>query len=300
MRRILLLSVLLAVMLTAQAQLIMKTEYMGTSAYRNNETDQKVGNYKGSSVVHQAHLNVPVSTRANERGQPIMWSVGVGAAYASLTNKNFKENLVDDEILDLYLAVTHIRPIHPKWLIMASVGVGAYSPTKDLSDLTGKQILGNAALLFVYSVKPNLQLGAGGAFNNTFGFPMAFPALYLNWATDGRWNSKINMTNGLEASVGYGMTDFFSLHLIGEITGQVSFLKKDGKDVMFSHQYIVTGLRPEFKLGRKVSVPITVGINAARMAQYDKRTLKAMFAENKEGGYFQVSPYLSAALSISF
>lgn len=291
-------SVLLS--LAAQAQLTVKAEYIGLSPYRDDDTDEKISNYKGSSVIYQADLNIPLFLKMNPDGLPRLWAINSGAAYARLDNRNFRENLVTDEIFVLYLGILNITPFSKKWVIATSVGIGIYSPTTRLSRITSKQVLANAAVLFICHVRPHLQLGAGLAINNTFGYPMVFPALYLKWSTEGRWAVDINMISGFSASGGYRFTDYFSLSLVLDMSGQVAFLQKDGKDMMFSHQYMTGGFRPQIRLGKHVSLPLTVGVNAMRMAAYNKRTLKAMFVSSEPSGYFSVSPYFSAGLSIGF
>ena len=100
-------------------------------------------------------------------------------------------------------------------------------------------------------------------------------------------------------SAGLDVAKWFRLSLIGEMNGQSALMEKEGKDVIFSHQYIVAGLRPEIKLGKNVSIPLTAGVNAVRPAYFSDRTLKGMFAEGQDY-YFQVSLYLSAGLTINF
>ena len=51
---------------------------------------------------------------------------------------------------------------------------------------------------------------------------------------------------------------------------------------------------------KHVSIPLTAGVNAMRIAAYNKRTLKAMFVSTEPGGYFSVAPYFSAGLSVGF
>lgn len=300
MKPLILLGLFMMIASGANAQFSLKTEYIGMSAYRDDDTEEKVGNYKGAAITYQANLNIPLSAKINENGLPSTWGINMGAVYADLNNKNFKENLVSDEIFDVYLGVSNTIPISKKWFMANSIGVGIYSPTKKLSHITKKHILGNVSSVFVCNVRPNLQLGAGLAFNNTFGYPMAFPALYLNWNTDGALSININMTDGFISSCEYDFSEKFSLSAIWEVTGQMSFEEKDGKDMMFSHQYMVAGIRPEFKLGKNISIPLTFGVNTMRMVGYDKRTLKAMFVSTGSSGYFGVSPYMAAELSIKF
>ncbi len=286
----------------SQAQVSFRYEYVGSSSYwldRGEASRERIGNAEGSARVYQGSINIPVSMKVNSNNQPIVWGVGLSGSYASLNNKNFTDDLVIPEMLNIDLGIYHVRPLGEKWSLMASLGVGAYTPFTDLSKLTSKHILGSGSVIFIRRFNENFELGGGVAVNSTFGYPMIFPALYLNWNMQGRIDFMLSMANGLEVSAGLDAGKLFRISLVGEMNGQSALLEKDGKDVMFSHQYIVAGLRPEIKLGEKVSVPVTAGVNIVRPAYFSDRTLKGMFATNQDY-YFQISPYLSAGLTISF
>ena len=87
------------------------------------------------------------------------------------------------------------------------------------------------------------------------------------------------MLEGLEVSAGYKVNKSLSLNIVAEMNGQMAILERDEKDKMFSHQYIVTGFRPEIKIGKYVSIPITAGISAMRTAEITDRSLKSMFQD---------------------
>lgn len=282
------------------AQIMFKTEYFGTSAYRmmEGETDKKVGDCKGSAVVYQGGINIPLSIKLNENNRPTMWVVSLGGAYAKLENKNFTEPLVIDEILNIGLSLSHLRPLNGKWSMLMAIGGGIYMPCTKLSQIRYKNILGNIGAIFIYHLRPNLELGGGIAMNNSFGYPMVFPAIYFNWTTQGRFTVKIAMLEGIEMSAGYTINNNLNLNLAVEMNGQMALLEQDGKDKIFTHQYFVAGLRPVIKLGKHVSIPITAGIHAMRPAEMTNRNLKSMFQD--KGYYFQVSPYVSAGLQIGF
>ena len=282
------------------AQIMFKTEYFGTSAYRmmEGETDKKVGDSKGSAVVYQGGINIPISIKLNENNRPTMWAISLGGAYAKLENKNFTEPLVIDEILNLGLSLSHLRPLNDKWSMLIAIGGGIYMPCIKLSQIRYKNILGNIGAIFIYHLKPNLELGGGIAMNNSFGYPMIFPAIYFKWTTEGRFGVKIAMLEGIEMSAGYTINNNLNLNLVVEMNGHLALLEQNGKDKIFTHQYFVAGLRPEIKLGKHISIPITAGIHAMRPAEMVNRSLKSMFQD--KGYYFQVSPYVSAGLLIGF
>lgn len=281
-------------------QLMFKTEYIGNSNYRLSENgrNEKVGNSKGSAVVFQGGVNIPLYKKMNENGHPTSWSLNVGGAYTKLDNKNFTEPLVVDEMLNLGVSLNHLRPLNDKWSVMATIGGGIYMPGTNLSKIGFKNVLGSAGVVFIRHLKPNLDLGGGLAVNNSFGYPMIFPAVYLNWRTEGKFDVKVSMMKGLEMSVGYDVNESLRLHLIAEMNGQVALLEQDGKDKMFTHAYLVAGFRPEIKIGKNISIPFTVGINAWRPAGMTERKLKSIFQDKEY--YFQASPYASVGLKIAF
>lgn len=227
-----------------------------------------------------------------------MWTLSVAGAYAKLDNENFTEPLVVDEIVNAGINLNHLRPLNDRWSMLASIGGGIYMPSTKISDISLNNTLGNAGIVFIRHLKPNLDLGGGVAFNNSFGTPMLFPAFYLNWRTEGKYSVNIALMNGLAVSAGYDVGKSLRISVIGEMNGQVALLEQDGEGKMFSHMYMIGGLRPEIKIGKKLSIPLTGGISAWRPAQMNDRTLKSIFKE--QNYYFQSAIYASAGLKMKF
>lgn len=301
--KVLILTMLSLFYFDSHSQITFKTEYLGKSSYwlekKNKEPHEKVGDAEGTAMVYTGTLNIPLSIKTATENKTRIWGVGMSASYVKLKNENFTENLVIDEILNADVGLYHKRPINDRWTLMATAGIGLYSATTDISQLSGKNILGNVSALFIYQMRPNLEIGAGVAVNSTFGYPMAFPALYVNWTLQGKIDFKLAMTNGLSVSAGYNVNKYLKMSVIGEMNGQMALLEKDNKDVMFSHLYIVSGLRADISLGKRVSIPITGGINAIRPTTFSDRTLQGMF-KTKDSYYFSISPYLSTGINIKF
>lgn len=291
-----------AVGMNVYSQVSFRTEYLGMSSYwldRGEEPRDRIGRSKGAAMVYQGSINIPLSVKMNDNEKPVIWGVGLGGSYTSLNNQDFTEDLVISDILNLELGFYHMRPLGRKWFLMASVGVGIYAPSTSISEIRTRHILGSVSTVYVCRIRPNFELGGGVAINSTFGYPMAFPAIYLNWRLQGKFDFMLSMTNGLKVSTGINIGKPLKLSLIAEMNGQTALLEKDDKEVIFTHQYIVAGLQPQIKINNKISIPITAGINAVRPAYFSDRTLKAMFRTGNDY-YFQISPYLSAGLTVNF
>lgn len=283
-------------------QLSFRTEYLGNSGYYylppGEKPREKIGDAKGSAMVYQAGFSMPLYLKLNKNNRPTAWGIGFGGAYVSLKNQNFSQYMVS-EIMNLQLGVYHLRPLNERWSLRASAGVGIFTPSANFSKISFKNVLGSGGLVFIRHLNPSLDIGGGVAINSSLGYPMVFPAVYVNWRHKGKFDVNIELVEGLDVAAGYSLNERLRLSYALEMNGQVALLEKDGKAIIFSHQYIVTGFRPEVKLGNRLSLTGMAGLNLYRPAAYSDRTLKGVFAGDNDY-HFSVSPYASIGLKMKF
>lgn len=280
-------------------QISFKTEYFGNSQYWHEIDDdhrEKVGKSKGSAMVYQANAKIPLSIKTNENKQTTIWAITAGGAYARLDNKNFDDYIVS-EIMNLQLGVINLTPLNKKWSLLSVIGGGVYAPFSNLSKTRLEHILGNTGVVFIKHLKPNLDLGGGLALNNTFGYPMVFPVIYLNWSLQGNYYVDISMMTGLDIKAGRKFNKFFSLNFVVNVNGQLALLEKKGKEMLLSHQYTIVGLSFDVNLGKHLNFSLTTGVNCARPLYFEKRNLRSLF-KSTTNYYFGVSPYMSAGIII--
>ncbi|MEO6176855.1 MAG: DUF6268 family outer membrane beta-barrel protein [Flavobacterium circumlabens] len=290
--------VLLLASAPTKAQITLQAEHFGTSRY-GDENNNEFGNSKGSAAVYQANVKIPISMTINKDSLAVVWGVALSGSYAVLTNKNFTQNMVPSEIVNAQFSLFNMRPLNKKWNMLLFAGAGIYTDQTQISKMGVRSVLGNAGAVFIKKMNSKLDLGAGLAFNNAFGYPMLFPALYLNYDAPGRYIFKVSLMSGFQASAGYEINKSFILSLIADMNGQMALVEKEGKDVIFTHQYIVTGLRPEIRIGKKITLPITLGISAVRPAYFTDRTLKSLFSSTNQY-QFQSSFYAAAQINYKF
>lgn len=279
-----------------RAQVTIKTGYISSSQYKDEE-GQKTGG-RGDMRFVEGNVNIPVSQKMNERKQPTVWMISAGASYTALNNKNLQFYIDVDQIINTQLSVTNIRPISKRWLLLTTIGAGVYTT----SDVRLKNVLGQGGVVFIRQFKPNLSLGAGLAINNTFGYPMLFPAIYFDWSTEGRYQIKVSMLNAMEVSAGMRMNKYLNLKVVAEMNGSLALLEREGKDAVFSQQFIIAGLQPEFNIGNSFSVTATAGVSCSRIAYYTTRTLKAFFKDMSKDAdpYFKPAAYVSLGMKYQF
>lgn len=282
----------------ANAQISLKTEYIMPSSYKDENNNKVEG--KGDLKVIQGSIRIPFSYKTDTSSRIKAWAIGMGGSYAAMKNRNKAEGLCPTGIINTQISIIHLRPIGTRWSMLAIAGVGLYSDNS--SSISLKNIMAQGGIIFIRHFKSNIDAGAGIAINTTFGYPMAFPAFYFNWNTEGRFLFNVSLVDGLSASAGMRINKSLSLKIIAEMNGMMALVKKDGKDMIFTQQYTIVGLQPEFLIGKSISIPVTIGISSYRDAFYQERSLKAFF-KTPEGDYdphFSPAAYFSVGINYKF
>ncbi|WP_417361641.1 DUF6268 family outer membrane beta-barrel protein [Galbibacter sp.] len=288
---------------TEAQELSVRTEYIGNSGYYylppGEKPKEKIGDAEGSAMIYRGSVKIPLSVRQDAYNRPQLWGMGISGAYAKFNNDHFTQEMVS-EIMNLELGFYHARSLSEEWSLKASLGMGVFMPSTDLSGLNFRNVLFSGGVVFIRHLNPNLDIGGGVAINSSLGYPMIFPAIFVRWELQGKYDVNIELVEGLDASISYDFNEKFTLAYAVEMNGQVALLKRNCEDMIFSHQYIVTGFRPEFKIGDSgFSVMGMAGLNLYRPASFSERSLKGVFSSDNDY-YFSISPYVSIGLKMKF
>ena len=293
------------------AQISVKTEYISNSEFYDAVADTNTGN--GSAMIYSAGAMVPLSMQASAEDDPYkratIWGVALSGTFVKMDNQNFpigKE--LPSQVMNLGATVLHLRPLKERWSMLMALGIGSYTPENRLSAIRiDENVLANGALVFIWHWRPNLEIGGGVALNNSFGYPMVFPALYLKYkgGFSDRFTIDVSLLDGTKVAFGYDYSENLSLKLVANIGGYSAFLRRNGQKEMFFSQTFFVGLEPEFKLGKHISIPVTFGGSFIRSGRYRERTLSAMFAseaKNEDGSarssVFLPALYFAAGITI--
>ena len=293
------------------AQISVKTEYIGNSEFYDAVADTNTGN--GSAMIYSAGAMVPLSMQASAEDDPYkratIWGLALNGTFVKMDNHNFpigKE--LPSQVMNLGATALHLRPLKERWSMLMALGIGSYTPENRLSAIRiDENVLANGALVFIWHWRPNLEIGGGVALNNSFGYPMVFPALYLKYkgGFSDKFTIDVSLLDGTKVAFGYDYSENLSLKLVANIGGYSAYLRRNGQKEMFSSQTFFVGLEPEFKLGKHISIPVTFGGSFIRSGRYRERTLSAMFAseaKNEDGSarssVFLPALYFAAGITI--
>ena len=293
------------------AQISVKTEYIGNSEFYDAVADTNTGN--GSAMIYSAGAMVPLSMQASAEDDPYkratIWGVALSGTFVKMDNQNFpigKE--LPSQVMNFGATALHLRPLKERWSMLMALGIGSYTPENRLSAIRiDENVLANGALVFIWHWRPNLEIGGGVALNNSFGYPMVFPALYLKYkgGFSDKFTIDINLLDGTKVAFAYDYSENLSLKLVANIGGYSAYLRRNGQKEMFSSQTFFVGLEPEFKLGKHISIPVTFGGSFIRSGRYRERILSAMFAseaKNEDGSarssVFLPALYFAAGITI--
>jgi len=293
------------------AQISVKTEYISNSEFYDAVANTNTGN--GSAMIYSAGAMVPLLMQTPAEDDPYkratIWGVALSGTFVKMDNHNFPiGKKLPSQVMNLGATVLHLRPLKERWSMLMALGIGSYTPENRLSAIRiDENVLANGALVFIWHWRPNLEIGGGVALNNSFGYPMVFPALYLKYkgGFSDKFTIDINLLDGTKVAFGYDYSENLSLKLVANIGGYSAYLRRNGQKEMFSSQTFFVGLEPEFKLGKHISIPVTFGGSFIRSGRYRERTLSAMFAseaKNEDGSarssVFLPALYFAAGITI--
>ena len=295
----------------ALAQISVKTEYISNSKFYDAVADTNTGD--GSALIYSVGALVPLSMKTPEEDDPYQrataWGIGLNGTFVQMNNHNFplgKE--LPSQVMNLGVSAIHLRPLKERWSMLMALGVGSYTPENRLSSIhIGENVVANGAFVLVWHLRPNIEIGGGVALNNSFGYPMVFPAFYFKYndAFSDKFTIEVGSIDGLKVALGYNYRENLDFKLIANMGGYSAYLRRNGEKEIFSQQNFVVGLQPEFKIGKHVSIPLTVGGSFIRSGRYRERKLSAMFAseaKNEDGTYrssqFNPALYFAAGVTI--
>jgi len=284
---------------SAHAQVYVKSSLISSSGYEDKDS-LKTGS-KGSANMIRAGVQLKLSMKVDTviKGTDTfpsvtMWNVGFDGSRTHFNNKNMKQYDFPVNVYNGRVAVTYMHTLNKKWTLMSSLGAGVY--TSSIDHITARQVVGEGALIFIREIRPNLKIGVGVAFDNTFGFPMAYPGLLIDWAVDGRGGKYFVRVNSNELKAGMKFSESVQLSFSFEASGASALYK----DKMFTHTFLAAGLTPEFKVGKHINIPLTVGISGARTMYSHKRKISDFFSYLNRDNVPGFSPSLYASAGIQY
>ena len=199
----------------------------------------------GSLMMVSGRYNLPLSVRHDDKGRLVAWSATVNAAYGVFHNKGQARELNPDNLLNASLNISHIRPLSDKWSIIASVGGGVYA---SLDGVSMKTLLANGAIIFVYKLRKNLDLGIGAGLTNSYGIPMILPMMYFSWRNAGRYELKVDMSSGMKVSVATWLNKKLKLELTAlDMDGMSAVMEVDGKSKIYSTVMLRSYISPSYQ-----------------------------------------------------
>ncbi|MDR2039064.1 MAG: DUF6268 family outer membrane beta-barrel protein [Bacteroidales bacterium] len=255
-----------------RAQVTVKSEYMTGSSYKNKDGED-FGS--GDFLKVSGRYHIPLSVKQNDLGQVTLWAASLNTAYGILGNNGMARDLNPDKILNAGINLTHMRPISDKWSLLATLGGGIYSAH---DAITGKSILVNGGVIFMYKIGNNFDLGAGLGLTNSFGLPVVMPMSVINWRLSGKYEVKVDIAGGMAVSGAININDKLKLKLVAmEMDGMSSVMSIDGESMIYASTIMKSFLCPEFKIGKSSTLYIGAGGAWLRSTTLTKRSLKDFF-----------------------
>jgi len=229
----------------ATAQIQLKVDYLNSSTFKDKQ-GEKYGS--GNMLRLSGRYYIPLGTKVHENNKLIIWNSSVSASYAKLQNKDIENDINPSEILNINYTVNNIRPIAEKWSLVSSLGLGIYSAPNDISY---HSILLNGAVIFVYQLQDNLNIGIGAGLTNSFGIPLLLPMSVISWKLSGSYEVQANISSGIDIAAAKKLNNNWRIKLVAiEIDGMSAVMRQEDKSKIYGLTNMRSYLSPEYKTGK--------------------------------------------------
>lgn len=274
-------------------QIQVSTEHYTASDFTDPDGDD---HGRGSAMRYTARYVQPLSMHLDSLKRPTVWTLTTNAALTTMNNTGEADIMNPDKILNAGVTLAHIRPISPRWALIASAGLGMYA---NPSDVQWNSLLANAAAIFAYKVNQQLSLGAGAALTNSYGAPMIVPMAYVKYTTRGRYELEANIAGGIRLAAATRLNQHWRLTwTAAEFDGTTAVIRVGGENKIYTSQVLRSYLTPQYYITKKFSVYLDAGVNISRTCRITDRKIRYMFSlqSRDDRRHFRPAARLAAGL----
>lgn len=282
------------------AQGYVKADYTLPSSLKDDDGN-RVG--KGDLYKISGRFTLPIALRGTPFSEDFsVWAVTVSSAYATMRNDFDNGVVAPEQILNASVSVSHVRSLSERWSLIASLGVGVYSPPDEIS-MDG--VFTSGACVFAFRVLDNLSVGLGAGLTTSYGVPMVVPMSYFSWQAGQRVEVKVEALSSFKASASAWLGEKWKLNLVAiEMDGMSAALDTggEGKD-LYSTQIMRSSLGPEYYISPRCSIFLDAGADWLRSASLRERSVVGFWEAFTGGGEsyrFDPAFRMSAGLRYGF
>ncbi|HVI44171.1 MAG TPA: DUF6268 family outer membrane beta-barrel protein [Chitinophaga sp.] len=277
-------------------------DYIPASRYIRPEDSVKT-----NATTTQARLNMGLSLLLSNQidtvtGSVRTWTAYVGGSYTSLFNKDYDKKIYPSGLLTVDLGVQHYRSLRNQWGVVSFLSAGLYT---DMEKITTNALFISGGAIFMKHFTRTFTFGFGATVTNSFGVPIIWPALYVQWQPENdRFRININVPDkgpGMAFRVGatYLINKQTDLTLAFKPRMQpydVSYRTDDKRLVSFWQLPI--GLENTWHV-KKFDFSVEGGLMMLRSFAFTEKNISKMFSDNP-GHKLSTNAYISAGIHYRF
>ncbi|QNL51987.1 hypothetical protein H8S90_10650 [Olivibacter sp. SDN3] len=145
------------------------------------------------------------------------WSASFNGNYRNLDHKHYSQPILPDRLVNLDFALQHVRSLNNGWSMLALLSAGIYS---DMEKVNSKDVFLNGGAAFIKTYSRQFSLGFGGFVNTSFGTPMLWPAIIVQWQTGNKFRLNVDMPTDKDpgAAVAYRIAYAYTWNKQNEIS----------------------------------------------------------------------------------
>ncbi len=234
-------------------------------------------------------------------GMARTWTGTFNGSYMHFSNKGYEAAVFPASLVSAEAGVQYYRGLNRKWGFLGLFSAGIYAEKNHIS---GEAIVVNVGGVFIRQYSPDFSLGFGLIVNNSFGTPLPWPAIFVNWQMGGRYKLNINLPDkgpGLAYNVSF-MRSFSKMYDLGIAfkPRMLSYYVDNTPDNrhLLTYWELPIGIENRIHLNH-IDLFANAGLVALRSVQYNEKKISQIFSD-APGHKLSAAPFLNLGLQWKF
>lgn len=244
------------------------SRYIRPDSVKTNSTTSQVRYNFGAVFLLSSHADTVTGKVRN-------WTLAASGSYSKLSNKDYENYVLPEELLGTQLVLQHFRSIGNRWGMVSVLSVGLFT---DMEKIDYQDIFINGGVLFVKQHNRRFSYGLGAMLTSTFGTPMLLPAFMIKWQTDNKIRVDINFPEKL--SVSGKLNRYTDLAVAFRMKG-ASYDVENGVDRkrLLGYSEMSLGLENTWHLNKHIDFVASGGSILLSQISFKDKKLSEMFSD---------------------
>lgn len=251
-----------------------------------NDTEFIEGHTKTSAKTFQSRFNLAINLNLSTKFDTInnslkIWSASVNSDHILLNNTGYINKVLPSSLNASSITLRRLKTLKNNWSFLGLMTLGVNS---DYSKIDGHDLFAFVGAAWIKAFSDKFSLGTGIMVHNSFGKPLPWPLITVNWQMGGKFRLNVDAPDqspGLAYNISFRYfknlkSDFAVFFRPSNISYDVDFTTNNRRLLNYWQIPIGLDMQTHYK---HIDLTYRINLMAVRSFSYAEKELEKMFSK---------------------